>query len=202
MKTNKISLLLTVLLILSINLSCFAQAPKDSCRYEIGLGIPSVVGMFDAYDLSTFSSNISFKIVNHKNAFRCGISYEFFGYYYKNLTGVMINAGYERRFFNKKSILITGIDLCYYQKAYDYDKIKVEVPGSYHTFYNVGIGPVLGYIYQPTKKLSIQTECGFFYGQGEVKHYDNRDNKKLYDSYKGKYFVIHRGLSINVYYRF
>ncbi len=196
---------LCILIILNIHYFCFAQANKDSCKYEIGIGIPSVLAMSKNLGDEIYAMNVSFKMVHHKNVFRSGISYEFAGFGYKSYTGLLFNAGYERRFFNKKSMLIAGVDLCYYHQAYvPIDNVILELPGNYFTFYHAGIGPVIGYIYRPIKKLSIQTECGFFWGHGERKYYDNKDNKKDVSQYKnnGNYFTIHRSLSLMIYYHF
>ncbi len=189
---KKISFLLIALLSLTFNFKGFSQDDKPPLKNEIGLGVPNVNFLNEI-----LIANFSFKTVKNKNAFRSGVSYGFFRPKYENYSSLLINVGYERRFFKKKSKLLLGADLCYLFTTYDR---KGSWPYEYkHTFYHVGLGPVLGYIYQPLKKISFQTECGFYYGPGKSKDSYN-ENDIIVDN--GKYYTFHRYLSLHVYYHF
>src|SRR5690242_4469982 len=118
----------------------FCQA-KDNFKREVGIGTSSIPFLI----LNIVPAlNISFKAINNKNALRTGISFNIINPF---SPAYLINAGYERRFFNGKSQLLIGGDIGY------------NTFGSTKT---IGLGPAIGYILNPSKTISLQTEVGVF----------------------------------------
>lgn len=191
-----------VLCLMLVSAFSFSQVKKDSIRNEIGFGISDMLYSF--VDNNFFPTiNLSYKRVYNKNVFRSGITYNYsitdkytpginqsFSYF-------LTNVGYERRFFDKKIQLLAGADLCY---SYRSDKVKFDDGFNYkYTENKIGIGPVVGLIYNPTKRWSFQTELGLFYGPCKEKW--TRKGQSAWIN-RGTFFSLQRTFSFNVYYKF
>lgn len=90
---------------------------------------------------------------------------------------------------------VIGIDACYHNKF----SWQMSDPLVSSTFYHIGIGPVIGYLYNLSKRLSFQTEVGLYYGHGENKYYN--DEVLTYCD-KGGFYTGHRFFSLNLFYQF
>lgn len=203
MKKNKLSLCFAALLILGINFQGISQDTLHIYKNEIGFGISDIIYGFG---ISTTNMpkmpvlNVSYKRVYNKNVFRSGISFRHFND--RQYTGsdqlftyFLANAGYERRFFDKKFQLLTGIDLVYNYKS-DIDKSEFGYRAS---TYQIGLGPVVGLIYKPTKRISLQTEFGLFYGPEKEKITGGGKSTWVNN---GSCLSTQRNMSFHIFYNF
>lgn len=186
---TKFALILIVTVLL--NTVSFSQTPTDSCKFEIGLGTPYFPGTFGG---RTPAPLVSLKAIQNKNALRAGFIYDLTASRpFNDYSYFLINIGYERRLFLKKSKLFLGLDACYLSR---FNKDSSD-PTNNSTFYHLGIGPVIGYLYKISKRFSLHTEVGLFYGYGENKYY--KIGIITYSN-SGGFFTSHRAIGLNLAY--
>jgi hypothetical protein len=195
---NKTLFILTILIYVLTMQRSIAQTPKDSSKYEIGLG-QAELPVFKNMGFYPYP-NISFKYKLNRNVIRSGITY--FGIYEDNYLnhGIIGNIGYERRLFGPRIQMIVGADIGYYRHFREYG-YSTSLNHDYSIItYFWGVGPILGGIYNLNSKLSIQTELGFITGYGrEWFIYSEYDRAKRG---RGLYSTTHRLFSIHLYYKF
>jgi hypothetical protein len=187
-------------IVISFLLICFTSfSQTDSCchKFEIGLGYAIPPPLAE----TNYFPNITFKIVKNKNAIRFGTSYDQLLHSLTKHTWSVYNVGYERRFYNvtkkRKTKILTGADICYMNKFDSFNNKFVSL--DYVSLNLFGVGPVLGFVLEPIKRLSLQTEVGIIGGFGTTRQYNNGQLIKKESEFT---FGFHRFFSVHFYYCF
>lgn len=136
------------------------------------------------YSILKQTPDFTFKLLKHKHVFRSGVALSYSKKY--ESVSFKANLGYERRTKVKRFQLLGGIDVGMELENSDFfNKYRL---------YHFGIGPVGGFIFNITRRFSIESELGLFYGP--YIYYIN--NYKRTDIL----FSSHRAFSLHLYYKF
>lgn len=183
-------MLIVMLSFFFINITCLAQSHSDKNINEIGVGL-----QYFPINKELIFYNLSYKRTHHKNAFRSGVGFfPFNAELWKKHFCFYANLGYERRFTNKNSSILLGVDASFLTVHNETSSIHMLEP---NTFYGYGIGPVIGYMYRFSDRISFQSELSIYYAYSKRLFFDPLIS---YSKKQGFFYSFSKFFSLNFYY--